>query len=163
MTLNDATYREILDFILNGKPYREIAETVGVSKNTVTDLIKRLKDTGSIFPSAAKTSIYDPVIKEIQEHIDHLLRLRKSTYNIRHQIKLSNKEIYLLLLAKGYNISRTKVTELIRLGKNKMKESHLNIVHLPGEAVQFDWGTIRVQIGEEESGTNVSLEITAAA
>ncbi|GGM31817.1 hypothetical protein GCM10011351_17540 [Paraliobacillus quinghaiensis] len=159
MTLDETKYTEILEFVLNGKPYREIADSVGVSKNTVTNLIKRLRETGSIFPSTTKQSIYDPVIKEIQEHIIYFLRLRRSTYNLRHKIKLSNKEIYLLLLAKGYNISFTKVKELIKLGKNVIKESYLNIVHLPGEAVEFDWGTIRVQIGDNPKATKVSLAV----
>jgi hypothetical protein len=159
MTFDDTKYIEILDFILNGKPYREIAKTLGVSKNTVTNLIKRLKDTGSIFPSTSKQSIYDPVIKEIQDHIVYFLRLRRTTYNIRHKIKLTNREIYLLLLAKGYNISFTKVKELIKLGKNIIKESYLNIVHLPGDAVEFDWGSIRVQIGDKPTATKFSLAV----
>ena len=159
MTLDDAKYIEILEFVLNGKPYREIAKSQGVSKNTVTDLIKRLRNTGSIFPSSSKKSIYDPVIKEIQEQIVHYLRLKRSTYNIRHKIKLTNREIYLLLLAKGYIISFTKVKELIKLGKNIIKESYLNIIHLPGEAVEFDWGTMNIQIGDKKETTKISLAV----
>ena len=69
MTLDDAKYIEILEFVLNGKPYREIAKSQGVSKNTVTDLIKILRNRGSIFPSTSKKSIYLLIIKEIQEQI----------------------------------------------------------------------------------------------
>ena len=159
MTLDDAKYIEILEFVLNGKPYREIAKSQGVSKNTVADLIKRLRNTGSIFPSSSKKSIYDPVIKEIQEQIVYYLRLKRSTYNIRHKIKLTNREIYLLLLAKGYIISFSKVKELIKLGKNIIKESYLNIIHLPGEAVEFDWGTMNIQIGDKKETTKISLVV----
>lgn len=129
MTLDDAKYIEILEYVLTGKPYREIAQSLEVSKYTVTDLIKRLRSTGSIFPSTSKKSIYDPSIKEVQEQIVYLLRLRRSTYNIRHKIKLTSKEIYLLILAKDYTISFTKVKELIKFGKNIIKESHQWLFH----------------------------------
>ncbi|MFD2679261.1 hypothetical protein [Bacillus seohaeanensis] len=159
MMLEDAKYIEILEFILKGRPYREIADSLKVSKNTITDLIKRLRNTGSIFPSTTKKSIYDPIIKEIQEHVVQLLRMRRSTYNLRHKIKLTNTEIYLLILAKGYKISFTKVKELIKFGKNIIKEGYLNIIHLPGDAVEFDWGTLQLQIEDEENATRVSLAV----
>lgn len=158
MKLEDAKYIEILDYIIKGKSYREIAGTLDISKNTVTDLIKRLRSTGTIFPSNTKKSFYDPIIKEIQENIIELLRMKRRTCNSRRKT-LTNQEIYLLLLKKGYNISFTKVKELIRFGKNIIKESYLNIHHLPGESVEFDWGTMNLQIGAENKTTRVCFAI----
>lgn len=159
MTLEDQKYLDILNLIMNGKHYREIAKMESVSKNTVSHMIKRLKTTGSIYPSISKKSIYDPFIKEIQERIFYYLSLRKTTYNKFHKIKLKNDEIYLLLLSEGYNISKTKTNELIRLCENTLKDNFLNIVHLPGEEIQFDWGTINIQIGDKIKSTKVWLAV----
>ena len=64
-----------------------------------------------------------------------------------------------MILAKGYSISFTKVKELIKLGNNIIKESHLHIIHIPGEAVEFDWGTIHIQIGDKKETTKISLAV----
>lgn len=158
MELEKAKYIEILDYILKGKPYREIADTLDISKNTITDMIKRLRKTGSIFPSKTRKSIYDPIIKEIQDYIIELLRMKRLTCNSSRKT-LSTQEIFLLVLKKGYNISFTKVKELIRFGKNTIKESYLNIHHLPGQSVEFDWGTMNLQIGDEYKATRVSFAV----
>lgn len=52
-----------------------------------------------------------------------------------------------------------KVKELIRLGKNTIKESYLNIHHLPGQSMEFDWGTVNLQIGDEYKATRVSFAV----
>jgi hypothetical protein len=46
MTLNNSKYIEILEFVLNGKSYREIEKLEGVSKNTVANL----REVGGIPP-----------------------------------------------------------------------------------------------------------------
>ena len=61
---------------------------------------------------------------------------------------MSQKEIHLLVLAKGYNLSFLKTKELIRYGKNMLAESHLTLFHAPGDAVEFDWGTICLHIND---------------
>lgn len=148
MILEDYTYESILQFVLKGTPYREIANILQVSKNTVTDLVNRLVNTGSIFPLQNRVSIYDPVINDIQEHILGYLQIKKMSVTGKKTVGLKNDEIYLLLLAQGYNISKSKAYELITRGRKLLKESYLSIVHVPGRAVEFDWGTMNIQIGK---------------
>ena len=138
MKLENATYEEILSFLLKGSTYREIANTLSVSKNTVTNLVKRLTNTGTIYTSNNKTSIYDPIVNEVQEQIIAYLQLKKTSVSRKKNGKLQNSEIHLLLLKQGYNISRRKTDELIARGRKVLKESYLTIAHIPGRAVEFD-------------------------
>lgn len=85
MKFEEARYIEILDYIIKGKSYREIAVTLDISKNTITDMIKRLRKTGSIFPSKTRKSIYDPIIKETQDFIIEFLRMKRLTCNSRRK------------------------------------------------------------------------------
>lgn len=149
MTLEKPQYFEILDLILNGKSYREVSGMMDISKNTPYNLIKRLRTTGSILPATTKVSPYDPIIRAISERIHYYLLLKKNSYN-RKKVKLTNKEIYILILAEGYMISVTKFKQILRLEKNKNKDSYLHIAHVPGEVVQFDWGHTRIKIGGKD-------------
>jgi len=158
LILEDSTYKNILHFVLKGKAYREIADILHVSKNTVTDLVKRLSKTGNILPLQKRASIYDPVINEIQEHILGYLQIKKMSVTGRKTKSLKSDEIFLLLLAQGYNITKGKAFDLIARGRKVLKESHLSIVHVPGRAVQFDWGTMNIQIGKGKA-RRISLAV----
>jgi transposase len=159
MVLPEQKYLNILDLVLNGVNYRDIGKLEQVSKNTISDSIKRLKTTGTIFPAINRKSKYDPIIQEVREKIQYFLQLQRTTYNKRHKINLKNEDIYRLLNSDGYNISRCKANELIRLEKNALRENYLHIVHPPGETVEFDWGQLKIQIGDNPHSTNVSFAV----
>lgn len=69
MRLAKEKYIEIHQLIMNGYSYREISNEVNISKNTPGALIKRFNNTGSIYPSINKASIYDPIIDELRERM----------------------------------------------------------------------------------------------
>ena len=150
MRLAKEKYIKIHELIMNGYSYREISDKVDISKNTPTALMKRLNKTGSIFPSLSRASIYDPIIDQLRERIKIYLLSKRNTYNSRKKQKLSSDEIYELIKADGYNVSKTKFKELLRYEKNNIKKSYLNVVHIPGEKVQFDWGKVTVTINNTD-------------
>ena len=131
LIFNDKQYMDIFNLIMYGNSYREISDSLSISKNTVTALIERLRQTGSIFPSTSRKSKYSLIIKEI----------------------------HALLLAENYDITFSKTRELIKYGKNYLKENYLHIDHIPGDKVEFDWGTITVQFNEDENSTRLSLAV----
>lgn len=151
LIFNDKQYMDIFNLIMYGNSYREISDSLSISKNTVTALIERLRQTGSIFPSTSRNSKYSLIIKEIQDKVIYYLQLRRNTYNKFKKLKLTNKEIHALLLAENYDITFSKTRELIKYGKNYLKENYLHIDHIPGDKVEFDWGTVTVQFNEERS------------
>ncbi|NLC66586.1 MAG: IS21 family transposase [Clostridium sp.] len=155
MQLEKEKYTKIHELIIDGYSYREISNEMDISKNTPGALIKRFRNTGSIYPSINRASIYDPIINELRERISLYLLTRRRTYNSWKKQKLSSDEIYELIKADGYQVSKTKFKELLRYEKNSLKESYLNIIHLPGEKVQFDWGKITLTI----NGTDKRLFI----
>lgn len=137
-------YITMHDLIINGDTYRNIADQQNISKDTPCALVKRLKTTGSIFPSSTRASIYDPIIEEVTKQIGIYAIYRRKTYNSRRRQMLNSDEIYDLITADGYNLSKTKFTGILRRERNRIKESFLNILHIPGEKVQFDWGNMPV-------------------
>lgn len=150
MHLSKEKYIKIHELIMNGYSYREISNEINISKNTPGALIKRFNKTGSIFPSLNRASIYDPIIDELRERINLYLLSKRRTYNSWKKKNLSSEEIYELIRADGYQISKTKFKDLLRYEKNSIKESYLNIIHLPGEKVQFDWGKITITINDTD-------------
>lgn len=158
MILDDSTYESILQFVLKGKPYREIADTLDISKNTVTNSIKRFSTTGNTKPLKRRASIYDPVINQIQDQILGYLQVKKMSVTGKNTVGLKNDEINFLLLKHGYTITKGKVNELIARGRRLLNDSHLSIVHAPGKAVQFDWGTMNIQIGNGKA-RRISLAV----
>lgn len=158
MILEDITYENILNFVLNGKTYREITDNLDISKNTVTNMMKRLTKTGSIHPLQKRASIYDPVINEIQELILGYLQIKKMSVTGKKTVGLKAAEIHLLLSEQGYVINKNKVQEIIARARRVLKESHLSIVHPPGKTVQFDWGTMNIQIGKGKA-RRISLAV----
>ncbi|MDD3050915.1 MAG: hypothetical protein PHR06_07175 [Candidatus Cloacimonetes bacterium] len=159
MILNNCTYEEVLNLIINGHSYRYISETFGISTTTVFNTSKRFKKTGSPYPSLNQRPIYDPMIQEVQNFINEALCMQRVSHNIYKRKKLTQKKIHLLVLAKGYNLSFLKTKELIRYGKNMLAESHLNLFHAPGEAVEFDWGTICLHINDPVKTRRIALAI----
>lgn len=150
MQLAKEKYIEIHELIMNGYSYREISNEINISKNTPGALIKRFNNTGSILPSLSRASIYDPIINQLGERINLYLLSKRRTYNSWKKQKLSSYEIYELIKADGYEISKTKFKDLLRYEKNSIKESYFNIIHIPGEKVQFDWGKVTVTINNTD-------------
>ena len=159
LIFDDKKYMDIFNLIMYGNSYREVSSLLSISKNTVSAVIDRLKSTGSIFPSTSRESKYSTVIREIQDKVIYYLQLRRNTYNKFKKLKLTNKEIHTLLLADNYDIKFSKTKELIKYGKNYLKENYLHIEHIPGDKVEFDWGTITIQFGGNQHSTRLSLAI----
>ena len=80
MVLPEQKYLNILDLVLNGVNYRDIGKLEQVSKNTISDSIKRLKTTGTIFPAINRKSKYDPIIQEVREKIQYFRCFTTTTY-----------------------------------------------------------------------------------
>ena len=87
MILNNCTYEEVLNLIINGHSYRYISETFGISTTTVFNTSKRFKKTGSPYPSLNQRPIYDPMIQEVQSFINDALCMRRVSHNIHKRKK----------------------------------------------------------------------------
>lgn len=159
MTFKDETYIDIAKLILEGLPFDQIAHIEEIHVNTVRNIDKRIRETGSAIPSRKRKSFYDPIMKEMQNAVLSLLKNGRQSYNRHKRVSLTNKEIFQILRTMEFSISQTKTNDLARAGRRILKNNYLHIHHLPGDKVEFDWGSIDLHIGNKKKTTRVYLAV----
>ncbi|MBT2641744.1 transposase [Bacillus sp. ISL-41] len=141
MVLSRTKESQILDLTLVGYSQREIAKQVDACLTTVNHRSKLFKETGSTqFVPQERKSKYEPIEEMARQRIRFYLAIEKRKSNF------TNEQLHEKLFDDGYRISFSKAKEWIRLERNRLKESYLDIFHEPGQMVQFDWGTKRIII-----------------
>jgi transposase len=141
MALSRAKESQILDLILAGHSQRSIAAKVDVCLASVNHRVQLFKETGSTkLTSSKRKSRYKPIEELTRQRIRYYLAVE-----IKRN-KFTVEQLYGKLLDDGFPIKKSKAKEWIRLERNRLKESYLDIFHEAGHMVQFDWGTKKIKI-----------------
>lgn len=160
---------DILRWYFNeGKPIKEIARELKISKNTVKKYIREfecqkeeLKNTNTSdaeivelmlekpkYDSSGRNNrvLTDEIIEKINEYLDE--NEFKKQNRLGKQI-LKAVDIHEELEAQGYKLSYPTVAQYVAKHKKKRKEAFIKQIYEYGEICEFDWGEVKVYLNEE--------------
>jgi transposase len=172
----------IIGYYREGKSQRRICQELGISRKTVRKYIgqyeERQKKTGSFdnafseylseAPAYNSTGVRlrRKLTREVQEQIGKLLEANemKKLQGLRKQL-LKNCDIHELLRQQGFDIGYTTVSEYIKnkLSGSKPKEAFIRQQYQPGELCEFDWGEVKVYIGDSHTATTLYMSVFTSA
>ncbi len=140
-----AQLKEVVQLLNQQQSCRQISEMTGVSKSTVSNISKRLKESVVITPenlATAKESVLKELLltskKSAREPID--FELISSQLKIKHiTLRIIYEEKYASGKAKPYSYSH--FCSLYREWEKarRQKVSYTNIEHNPGEIMEIDF------------------------
>lgn len=148
-----------------GKGVKEIARELSLSKNTVRKYLREFSeqkaellaggDKSAILlamtekpkynsHSRCRTVVTDDVVDVIRECLldnEHKRALGNS------KLCMKSKDIYELLVEKGFQISYPSVNNAVRLLEERTQEAFIKQHYEHGEVCEFDWGEVSLMIG----------------
>jgi len=117
---------QIQDLLKAGYPQRNIATEADVCLTTVNNRNKLFKLSNSTMLRPAKRiSKYNPLEEIARQRIRYYLSEEKKSQ------KLSLIQVLEKLHKDSIEVSKSKIKEWIRLERNRLKESYLDIYHAP--------------------------------
>ena len=146
MTYLGETYRNIHQLIKENHSYRKISTKLSINKNTIQALVRRLNDTGSIYPSNMKINVYDPYFMDIMDRITYYTSIKKESYKKNHLIHLRRDEIWKCIKKEFQTLSNNNFNHLYNMIKNKQKEGFLSIYYEASHILYFDWGYLTMHV-----------------
>lgn len=160
---------QIIKLKENGLSNRKVAFEVGINRKTVAKIWnKHLSLTESL-----TTNLEINKLREIQEQIiakpsynssnrkprkfndemealiDDILEkesIKDTKLGLNHKQKITNSLIHQILLDKGYDISLTTITNVVRRKKSKLKETFIKQSYQLGQRLEFDFGEVKLMI-----------------
>ncbi len=159
--------RIILDH-LNGISNRDIARSLHKSKDTINKYVKEYDEKRAELLAQDPEKDLNEIVEEFVEEpkynssnrgprsgtldalpvIEECLKLneeRRAQGMSKQQMK--KIDIYDYLRKKGFNISYPTVTRLVREMAGSYQEAFIRQEYEPGMACEFDWGTVKLNIG----------------
>lgn len=156
----------ILMYIRDKKSKRAIARETGFARKTVDkyineyetnlmelgvecnddikrqELIQQLTNKPEYKSSPrVKTVVTDALIKRIQFYLDENKTKRLTGLSKQQKKK---KDIYEVLVSEGFNVSYTTVSRTINKIEQKAQEAYIKQQYVPGDVVEFDWGSVKI-------------------
>ena len=81
------------------------------------------------------------MIKRIQFYLDENKTKRLTGLSKQQKKK---KDIYEVLVSEGFNVSYTTVSRTINKIEQKAQEAYIKQQYVPGDVVEFDWGSVKI-------------------
>ncbi len=152
----------------DGLSNRKIAEQLGIDKNTVNTYVKAYDseiqkllsenpdaDPAELSPSILEKPRYNTENRGLKDSTKEALPLiqtclkenEKKRLNHMQKQQMRKIDIYDYLKKNGCHVSYSTVKRLISILEPPVHEAYIRQDHLPGEEVEFDWGTVRLNIG----------------
>lgn len=103
------------------------------------------------YPTNITVNVHDPYFQAIFKRIEYYFLLTKPSYKKFHRIPLRKDEIIEHIKNEFPNLSSSNFDYLYRLVKNKKRESYLSIYHNPADVVQFDWGSLTMNVNNQNN------------
>ena len=169
--VNSMKKNDILSMYRAGKSQREIARTVGVSRNTVAKYVNESKEIMEIIESETDQSR----ILQLQENLTGPPRRkrvspkRKFSGDVEHRFyeiiriseekdqllgpnkqKLTGTFIYRTLKHEGYDIGKTTIINEFRKYNDKNKKSFIKQSYDPGYRAEYDFHEVKVLIDDKK-------------
>ena len=169
----------ILGFYRDGKGIRALARDLDLSRGTVRKYLREYADYRSHLGDSAGTTelvedlvsapSYDSsrrsrrkVTREVLELIEGLLaenRLKRSRGQSKQQMK--KIDIYERVKSAGYGVGYTTICGVIRELSSSSREGYIKQSYPPGEVAEFDWGEVKVFIGDKLCRLQLAVFTTA--
>ncbi len=154
---------------LQGKSNRMIATELKMSKDTINKYVKEYQqqrqelldinpdmDPEEIIQTFLKKPKYKARItsapkatKEVIEIVESCMaENEKKRFCGRAKQEMKKIDIYEYLQAQQYNISYSTVKRLVRTIEKRHAEAFIRQAYTHGDVCEFDWGTVKLQIGD---------------
>lgn len=154
---------------IDGLSNRAIASVLHLSKDTVNKYVneydeKRAEllltnpdmDTAEIIQAFIEKPTYDSsnrvpskATPELLAAIEKCLQLNRDKRLIGMQKQTMKKiDIHAYLLKQGFDVSYSTVKRATQYLESKHKEAYIRQEYMPGDVCEFDWGTVKLDIGD---------------
>lgn len=161
----------ILSYHRQGKSQRQIAKKLGLSRTTVFNTLQKHKletracedpipQAGIVIPPTYDSSARRKrkLTQELQELIDSYLEANESKKQKgRSKQQLRAIDIHSAVTSKGHSIGYTTVCNYVRAWKSKPREVFIRQNYPAGQAVEFDWGEVRITINGVEKRLQLAV------
>ena len=155
----------ILRHYREGHSLRKISRDLGLNRKTVTRYIRDYSDqlflinkgeANLVFSSSlcaaprydtsnrGKRKITESLLEEVRYHLDEN---RKKRLSGRRKQQLKKIDILELLHDQGYSIGYTTLCKLMRDLEKEAQEAFIRQSYKPGEICEFDWGEVKIDVG----------------
>ena len=151
MVITVEMYKEVRRLYLAGNGQREIARRLGISRNTVKKYMaggavpweKKERDRKETVLTAEVKAFIKSCLKQDEEE-----KAGKQKHTAKH--------IYERLVSElGYTGGESTVRGYVREAKERGREAFVPLEFLPGEAVQVDWGDVRIWLDDTAVKANL--------
>ncbi len=154
---------------IDGMSNRAIANLLHLSKDTVNKYVNEYNekreyllrshpdmDTSEIIQAFIEKPTYDSsnripskATPELIEAVENCLRLNRDKRLIGMQKQTMKKiDIHEYLKKQGFDVSYSTVKRVTQYLESKHQEAFIRQEYMPGETCEFDWGTIKLDIGD---------------
>ena len=151
MVITVNIYKEVRRRYLNGESQRGIAQSLGISRNTVKKYCE-----GATVPWERKSYTRNPSVltDDVKAFIARcLLEDKEDGTSKQHH---TAKRIYDRLVdEKGFTGSEPTVRAYVRFLKQKTKEAFVPLAFDAGDAVQIDWGEASIYLSGKKMAINL--------
>ncbi len=128
-----------------GKTYREIEESLGVSSKTISKALHHPEDFVEGYRRQAPSP--RPALGAYVERIEELLKGKDWAREKGRVVRRTARWVYRKIRKEGYAGAESTVRSFVRQ-RLKQPRAACPIEHLPGDEVQFDFGHYRVKIAD---------------
>lgn len=165
ITLNDKQ-TILIDYIKNGIGQREIHRRTGVARDTIRKYVREyedaLRELGEDISEIQKVDLIEELTKrpkykstprkkraitdEVIERIKYFLKENENkrlTGFSKQQMK--KIDIYEAFKEEGFDLSYSSVISAINKIEKTRKEAYIKQEYIPGEIVEFDFGTVKLK------------------
>ena len=153
---------------IDGMSNRAIANVLHLSKDTVNKYVNEYNekreellrmhpdmDTSEIIQAFIEKPTYDSsnripskATPELLEAVEKCLQLNRDKRLMGMQKQTMKKiDIHAYLKEQGFDVSYSTVKRVTQYLETKHQEAYIRQEYMPGEVCEFDWGTVKLDIG----------------
>ncbi len=175
--------QSIIRLHLSGESNRAIAIELKMSKDTVNKYVKQYQeqrqellkenpdmDLAEVIQTYVEKPTYKARISSATKATPEVVELvescisenEKKKFFGRSKQEMKKIDIYEYLQEQGYNISYSTVKRLVRTIEKRHAEAFIRQAYEAGDVCEFDWGTVKIQIGEGDFQNYQMAVFTAA-
>lgn len=159
----------ILKYIRYGKSQRQISKETGFSRETVrkyiNDYESKLKDVNGELDDIGKSNIIEDITSKPRYKssprskkalTDEVIEIIKGFLKDNEQKRLTGFskqqkkkiDMYECLIDQGYSVSYSSVANAVNMIERKKREAYTRQEYKPGDVVEFDFGTVKLNMSD---------------
>jgi transposase len=129
--------------LVEGLSRRQVAEQLGVSRNTVRKYVSEPEPQRQAERAARRR----PVLEKVQGRLEELLAEWSGRTTAKQ--RLTARRLHQQLVDEGHTVSETTVRGYVRQWKQQQAEVYVPLVHRPGDEAQIDFFEVTVDLAGE--------------